>query len=301
MTKASHIQILIAEIEPDIQALYKRYLDSSGLRAVFVNSGKECLCALFADNASFDVVIVDTHMDGIGGISLAKKIREGMPNQRVIVTSTAPDKERKELEAMGIEMLEKPFRFSSLLSMIKPGAPRISKIGLTDHVLAFYANQEEEMQEAIAFIKSAIRNNETSLFVIRKNIDIDDLKSKMLENGIAVDRLLSTNALIFMRNEDWYIPDGHVDKKRIIAQWYELVDRCTSSGTKGLKAFCMMDCFFENGFAEEVVDYEHTLPAKFDIPFAPICAYRRQDIDKLSEDQLKRLLMCHNHVWTDSK
>lgn len=60
----------------------------------------------------------------------------------------------------------------------------------------------------------------------------------------------------------------------------------------------MMDCFFENGFAEEVVDYEHALPAKFDIPFILICAYRKQDTDKLSEDQLKRLLVCHNHVWT---
>lgn len=86
---------------------------------------------------------------------------------------------------------------------------------------------------------------------------------------------------------------------RIIAQWYELVDNCTRNGTKGLKAFCMMDCFFENGFAgEEVVDYEQALPAKFDIPFVPICAYRKQDVDKLSEDQLKRLLVCHNHVWT---
>jgi hypothetical protein len=63
----------------------------------------------------------------------------------------------------------------------------------------------------------------------------------------------------------------------------------------------MMDCFFENNFAEEVVDYEHTLPAKFDIPFVPICAYRQQDIDTLSEDQAKRLITCHNHVWIDKR
>jgi hypothetical protein len=60
----------------------------------------------------------------------------------------------------------------------------------------------------------------------------------------------------------------------------------------------MMDCFFDNGFAVELVDYENALPAKFDIPFVPICAYRKQDVDNLSEDPLKRLLVCHNHVWT---
>ena len=77
---------------------------------------------------------------------------------------------------------------------------RVGKVGLTAHVLAFYDSQEEEMLEATAFIKSAIRNNETALFVIREDVDVDALKTKMAENGIEVDRLLSTGALIFMRN-----------------------------------------------------------------------------------------------------
>lgn len=287
--------------------LYKRYLHSAGLHPVIVESGKECLNAVFAEDARFDMVIVDTHLGDIAGISVAKMIRERMPEQRIILTSTsspADGLEKEELKLLGIsekDLVLKPFRFAQLLSLIRPSTSRISKIGLTDHVLAFYDNQDEELHEAFEFIKSAIRNNETALFVIRKDIDLDQLKSKMVASGIEVDKLLSTNALIFMRNEDWYIPDRHVDKNRIIAQWYELVDLCTSNGTKGLKAFCMMDCFFENNFAEEVVDYEHTLPAKFDIPFVPICAYRQQDIDTLSEDQAKRLITCHNHVWIDKK
>lgn len=305
-TKASHLQILVAEKELDIQTLYKRYLGFEGLEPVFVNSGKECLDAIFAGDAGFDMVIIDTHLGDIDGISVAKKIRERMPGQRIIITSTTSpaDGLAKELESLGIgerDVLVKPFRFARLLSRIKPSMPRINKVRLTDHVLALYDSQEEEMQEAIAFIKSAFRNNETALFVVRKDIDIDAFKSRMAENGVQVDRLLSTNALIFMRNEDWYMPDRRVDKKRIIAQWYELVDRCTGSGTKGLKAFCMMDCFFENDFAGEAVDYECALPAKFDIPFVPVCAYRKQDVDKLSQDQLKRLLVCHSHVWTGNK
>jgi hypothetical protein len=179
---------------------------------------------------------------------------------------------------------------------------RTDRVALTDHVLAFYDNEEDEMKEAFAFIRSAIRNNETALFVIKKDTDIDDLKAKMAEaGGIQVDRLLSTNALILVRNEDWYLPDRQVDKRRIIEQWHELVDRCISNGTKGLRAFCMMDCFFENNFVEEVLDYEHALPSKFDIPFVPICAYRQQDVDTLSEQQLKKLIAGHSHVWTGEK
>jgi hypothetical protein len=63
----------------------------------------------------------------------------------------------------------------------------------------------------------------------------------------------------------------------------------------------MMDCFFEYDLSEQVVDYESTLAAKFKIPFVPICAYARKDIEKLSDDQKRRLVLCHNHVWTSNK
>jgi hypothetical protein len=120
----------------------------------------------------------------------------------------------------------------------------------------------------------------------------------MARAGIDVNALLSDGSLIIMHNQDWYLPDSQVDKYRIIQQWNKLVKQCTDNGKSGLRAFCMMDCFFEHDFAEEVVDYEHTLPTKFEMPFVPICAYRKQDIDKLTEDQKKRLVVCHSHVWT---
>jgi DNA-binding response OmpR family regulator len=300
MSRTPYFQILIAEREPDIQNLYKRYLDSIGVQPVIVSSGGECLDSLFGD-VSFDIVVIDTHLGDTNGIALARKIQERIPDQRIILTSTtSADSLEQELSSLGItrnDVLVKPFRFAELLSLIRPNISRIGKISLTDHVLAVYDSPEQEMQEAFAFVNSAIRNNETALLIVRKDTDIDDLKSKLATNGIAADRLLSTDALILMRNEDWYIPDSRVDKKRIIAQWYDLVDRCTTSGTKGLKAFCMMDCFFENNFVEQVVDYEAALPAKFDIPFVPICAYMQKDIEMLSEDQLNRLFRCHSHVW----
>jgi non-ribosomal peptide synthetase component F len=89
-----------------------------------------------------------------------------------------------------------------------------------------------------------------------------------------------------------------VDKHRIIAQWNRLVAQCTAAGKAGLRAFCMMDCFTDNGFTEEVVDYEQALPAKFAMPFVPVCAYMRRDIESMTEDQRRRLVLCHSHVWT---
>ncbi|CAN5603307.1 hypothetical protein BH23THE1_BH23THE1_30940 [soil metagenome] len=57
-----------------------------------------------------------------------------------------------------------------------------------------------------------------------------------------------------------------------------------------------MDCFFENGYSMEVVDYERTLPSQFEIPFVPICVYRQSDLDCLPEQEKRKLIECHNHI-----
>ena len=77
-TRTPYLQILVVEKERDIQTLYRKFLESAGLEPVIVNSGKECLDILFADGASFDMVIIDTHLADIDGISVAKKFRERM-------------------------------------------------------------------------------------------------------------------------------------------------------------------------------------------------------------------------------
>ena len=78
-TRTPYLQILVMEKERDIQTLYMKFLESAGLEPVIVNSGKECLDALFADGASFDMVIIDTHLADVDGISVAKKSEKGCP------------------------------------------------------------------------------------------------------------------------------------------------------------------------------------------------------------------------------
>ena len=302
--KVAGLRVLIAEPEPDIQHLYRSFLN--GWAVDIVDTGDKCIERLSeaADHALIDMVVIDSHVGGIGAIECIRKIRQIFPDQRLIVTSTTSTNFKQEAKQAGlsvneIPILEKPFSFTQLLSLATSRIHRTRKIGLHDHVLAIYETPDEEFDEAIRFLSDVKNNAETALFVVRSEYDIDSLKARMRVNkGIDVDSLISDGSLVIVRNEDWYIPDKKVDKNRIIEQWNRLVSRSLSEGKKGLRAFCMMDCFFEHGFSEEVVDYEHALPAKFQMPFVPICAYRKQDIDLLTEDQKRRLILCHNHVWT---
>lgn len=322
--KGYGLRILIAESEPDIQQLYRSFLN--GWSSVdIVNTDKECIERLSATIEKgkeirhpvyHDMIIIDSHLAGVNGaIRCIKKIQHQeqqlleaaiQDQQCLIVTSTTPVRFREEAKQAGIRLdgiriLEKPFSFVQFLSLIPSSMPRTSKIGLHDHVLAVYDTPEEEFSEAVRFLNDAKSRGESALFIVRaEEYDIDVLKTR-LRGRIAgdIDLLLSDGSLIIMRNEDWYFSDADVNKHKIIEQWAELVDRCVTRGKKGLRAFCMMDCFFEHDFAEQVVDYEHTLPVNFTMPFVPICAYRKQDIDMLSEDQKRSLVTCHSHVWTN--
>ena len=310
--KKHQLNILIAEPEEDIQILYKSFL--TDWSAAVVDTGEKCLDFVSRTDRAFDMVIIDSHIKGLDVIETIRRIRRIAPDQHIVITSTNLDQFERKIETAGIEkderrvgltdFVQKPFSFTQILSILRSRVPRVSKVGLTDHVLAIYEDANEELLEAIAFLKRSIQNNEVELLLTRKNDehDIETLKAKIRARGIInVDQLISDGSIIIMSNEDWYIPYQQADKHRIIRRWNELVDHCKSAGKNGLRAFCMMDCFFEHNFSEEVVDYEHTLPVRFTMPFVTVCAYRKEDIDRLSEDQKRRLVVCHSHVWTSDK
>ncbi|MGI0020027.1 MAG: MEDS domain-containing protein [Nitrososphaera sp.] len=121
--KTGPARILIAEREPDLQAVYRRYMDSLGLEAVVVASGAKCLESAFdVEGGGFDMIVLDTHLGDAASAEVAAKIRARMPTQRIVFTTTS------ELEIIinsmpGVnkeDVLVKPFRFSQLLALIRP-------------------------------------------------------------------------------------------------------------------------------------------------------------------------------------
>lgn len=122
------IRILIAESEPDIRYLYREYLNGLGLE---VENGSKCIEYLLdskdkekREEEGFDMVILDSHLPDTNGVELIKTIREKMPSQRIVFTTTHPlSKINPLVDPFGIEeddILVKPFSFTKLLSTIKP-------------------------------------------------------------------------------------------------------------------------------------------------------------------------------------
>jgi CheY-like chemotaxis protein len=129
-------RIIIVEPEPDIQYLYLLYTKYYGFSisdVKIIQNGNRCLEYLFSntdddDNGAYDIIILDTHLHDISGFEVAQKIRDKLPNKRIILTTTYPlNKIRNIIDSIGIkreDVFLKPFIFSKLFSILKE--PRIS-------------------------------------------------------------------------------------------------------------------------------------------------------------------------------
>jgi CheY-like chemotaxis protein len=120
------LRVLIVEPEKDIQKVYRAYLASRGVNAVIVDDIRKCSDQIFSpSDEGFEVVIIDTHLQNSisYGIKLAKTIKNAIPDQRIVITTTSPLTDvSSKMTSLGIaveDVLIKPFSLSTLLSIIQ--------------------------------------------------------------------------------------------------------------------------------------------------------------------------------------
>jgi CheY-like chemotaxis protein len=119
--KDNRLSILVAESEPDIMILYSDYLTRLGHDVSVVTDSNKCI-SLFR-RRDFDLVILDTHLEGNVRISkIAKEIMRIEPHQRTLVTSTNPPSLVSNIlgnvSVAENQILQKPFHLSKLINFI---------------------------------------------------------------------------------------------------------------------------------------------------------------------------------------
>ncbi|CAN5597589.1 hypothetical protein BH23THE1_BH23THE1_24780 [soil metagenome] len=85
---------MLAESNAGVSALIKLYLESLNLDYVAVDRGDEAL-HLFSkavDNRdkNYNVLLLDTHLEGLSGIEVAIEIHKQSPDQRIMIMSASP-------------------------------------------------------------------------------------------------------------------------------------------------------------------------------------------------------------------
>lgn len=114
------LKILIADDNPDGQAILKRFLTRQGHEATFVEDGRACVERALAQD--FDVVLLDMNMPVMDGWRAAEQIRAKKTYVELPIiafTAYAMQGDREKcLDAGCTDYLSKPIDFAQLAAML---------------------------------------------------------------------------------------------------------------------------------------------------------------------------------------
>jgi DNA-binding response OmpR family regulator len=120
--------ILVGESDPEILRMLEVYLNSMGYDYVSVSSGDKVLDHVFNNNSvkkeKYDIVLLDTHLKKMSGLTVANEIRKRNLHQRIIIMSTTPKEQLpyeliKSARIHDNDVFTKPFRLAELLCSIE--------------------------------------------------------------------------------------------------------------------------------------------------------------------------------------
>lgn len=178
------LNILIAEDELDIAALYKTVLEKRNHKTTITTNGEDCLKAYHEvyqgnrfnsgqqlslqsgtidrsrDNL-FDVVVLDCKMPQMNGIEVAKEILAVNPHQRIIFASayikdTVVDS-IKNLKRSMMESVQKPFEIKRLVDLIEDKLmyQELIRLNIDVDIIRAIKPTHEEISDLLVRLKGA--------------------------------------------------------------------------------------------------------------------------------------------------
>ena len=119
-TVTQETRILLVEDDPLFMKLVTSMLLTRNYQVAGVGSAEEALDSL--KQASFDLLLTDLKMEGIGGVGLLRSLLsdQPFPRNRIIVITGEPQTSEDSLwvESLGIPILRKPFMLKGLFDSI---------------------------------------------------------------------------------------------------------------------------------------------------------------------------------------
>ncbi|MEG9505378.1 MAG: response regulator, partial [Methylorubrum extorquens] len=119
----AHLRILVVEDNLEVGRFCTQILEELGHQPVWAENAEAALVELERTETPFEAVFSDVVMPGMGGIALARILRERYPDLPVVLTSGYSHVLAQD-DAHGFELLRKPYSAQELGRVLREMAGR---------------------------------------------------------------------------------------------------------------------------------------------------------------------------------
>src|SRR3984885_1512892 len=119
MMVSQQCSVLIVDDEPSLRKVLRTSLSAGGFTVEEARSGEEALGA--AQHKSFDLVLLDINMPGMGGVEACRRLRDLSPRAGIVMVTVRDleDDKVQALEAGADDYITKPFRLRELIARLR--------------------------------------------------------------------------------------------------------------------------------------------------------------------------------------
>ncbi len=164
-------------------------------------------------------------------------------------------------------------------NLIEPGS----------HTLLIYKDLKAFSEIYSQYSRALLSQNE--IVVIGTQYEtISHVKNNLRMAGVDVERHTNEGTLFILDAEHGYQSAGSAGLWKFAIS---LLSRAKKEGKRGVSWFGDAGSFFSFERIEELMQYELSLPQKYEDSIKTVCSYHLKDFEKLNEDQ-KRTLLDHH-------
>jgi CheY-like chemotaxis protein len=118
------LRVLFVDDEEELVSTVVERLDLRGIEATGATSGQEALNRV--EERTFDVVVLDVRMPGLGGLDVIRRLKQTHPDLEVILLSGHGAKEDVEvgLRLGAFDYLQKPVDLEDLIEILRRAAAK---------------------------------------------------------------------------------------------------------------------------------------------------------------------------------
>lgn len=167
---------------------------------------------------------------------------------------------------------------------------RLNKIEYGEHAILIYPNQYSFREIYSHYCNIALKNNETVL-ILTYYETADCVRQTLKEVDIDVEKYENENDLIIIQdNIETYA--GYTEAFLILLRI--LNKQQEKRGKNGLSVIADMGVFFHFQDKDTLIDFESSLPLKFDMNVKRICNYHTGDFDRFEKYEKDSLIKSHD-------